>query len=195
MRKVGITGGIGSGKTTVCRIFEMIGVPVYYADDRAKEILNTGTDVFNRVIEIFGKDILNQKGTIERKKLAALVFNDKEKLKQLNNIVHPAVGNDFKEWCKEYSERPYILKEAAILFESGAYKNVESVISVTAPVEMRIERVMSRDGSSKEDVLSRISRQMSEEERIERSDFVIANDETQLVIPQVLAIHKQLTSL
>jgi dephospho-CoA kinase len=193
MKKVGITGGIGSGKSTICRVFELLKVPVYYADDTAKKILNTNPVIFKKVVEIFGKEITDIGGEIDRKKLAAIVFTNKKKLEQLNKIVHPAVINDFEEWCRAKSDFPYILKEAAILFESGTYKNVDQIIMVTAPLEMRIKRVMNRDGVSEAEVSDRISRQLSDEEKIKRSDFIIRNDEQQLVIPQILEIHKLLS--
>lgn len=192
MIKAGITGGIGSGKTTVCRIFEILGVPVYYADDKAKNILDSNSEVLNKVVEIFGSAILEDKKRIDRKKLAEIVFNDKEKLDLLNKIVHPAVARDFEDWCDEKRNYPYVLKEAAILFESGSYKSIDRIITVTAPVELRIQRVINRDSISREEVTSRMSRQMSDEEKISLSSFVIINDEQQLVIPQVLEIHAQL---
>jgi len=192
MKKIGITGGIGSGKSTVCRIFELLGVPVYYADDEAKNILDTNSDVLNKVIETFGKEVINDSGRVDRKKLASVVFNSPEKLGALNKIVHPAVGKHFQEWCFLNSRSAYILKEAAILFESGAYKNVDKVITVVAPEEMRIQRVIARDKISREEVESRISKQISDEEKISRSAFIITNDEQQMVIPQVLKIHNEL---
>lgn len=194
MKKIGITGGIGSGKSTVCRVFEMLGIPVYYSDDMAKNILDTNTNVLEKIIHAFGADLLNDSGKVDRKKLASVVFNSKEKLDQLNKIVHPAVGKDFEKWCELKSQAPYILKEAAILFESDAFKNVDKVITVTAPVDLRIKRVVVRDKVSEGEVLSRISKQMSDEEKIKRSAFVIVNDEQQMVIPQILEIHKKLIS-
>jgi dephospho-CoA kinase len=195
MRKIGITGGIGSGKSTVCKIFELLGIPVYYADDVAKNILDTNFDVSKSVKGIFGAEIFNSDGKADRKKLASIVFNNKEKLAALNHIIHPAVAKDFEEWSKIHNKHPYILKEAAILFESGAYKNVDSVITVTAPVDLRIKRVQDRDKVSREEILNRISKQLTDDDKIKRSDFVIINDEEHLVIPQVLEIHKKLASV
>lgn len=191
MLKLGITGGIGSGKTTVCRLFELLGISVYYADEESKKLLDEDKEVKKQVVDIFGNPILNDAGSIDRKKLAGIVFNNKERLEKLNSILHPAVGLHFENWLKK-QKSPYILKEAAILFESGAFKQVDKVLTVVAPLELKIQRTMKRDGVSKEDVESRIKLQMSDEEKIKRSDFVINNNEQELLIPQVLALHNQL---
>ncbi len=191
MLKLGITGGIGSGKTTVCRLFELLGIPVYYADDESKKLLEEDQLVKEQVIKTFSDSILNDLGTIDRKKLAAIVFNNKEQLEKLNAILHPAVGQHFENWLKKQNA-VYILKEAAILFESGAYKQVDKVLTVVAPLELKIQRTMKRDGVSREVVEKRIELQMSDEEKIKRSDFVITNNEQELLIPQVLSLHKQL---
>jgi len=191
MLKLGITGGIGSGKTTVCRLFELLGIPVYYADDESKKLLEEDQLVKEQVIKTFSDSILNDLGTIDRKKLAAIVFNNKEQLEKLNAILHPAVGQHFENWLKKHNA-VYILKEAAILFESGAYKQVDKVLTVVAPLELKIQRTMKRDGVSREVVEKRIELQMSDEEKIKRSDFVIINNEQELLIPQVLSLHKQL---
>jgi dephospho-CoA kinase len=186
----GITGGIGSGKTTVCAVFEVLGVPVYYADDESKRLLDV-PHISEAIIKIFGEGVISE-GKIDRKKMAALVFNDAEKLHQLNEIMHPAVKKHFAGWCEQHKNVPYVLKEAAILFESGTYKNVQKVITVTAPVEMRINRVMQRDKLAKEEVEKRIASQWSDEEKIKHSDFVIQNNEEQLIIPGIIQIHKEL---
>ncbi len=191
MLKLGITGGIGSGKTTVCRLFELLGIPVYYADEESKKLLDEDKEVKKQVVGIFGDSILNDAGFIDRKKLAGIVFNNKEQLEKLNSILHPAVGLHFENWLKK-QKSPYILKEAAILFESGAFKQVDKVLTVVAPLELKIQRTMKRDGVSKEEVETRIKLQMSDEDKIKRSDFVINNNEQELLISQVLAIHKQL---
>lgn len=195
MLKIGITGGIGSGKSTVCRVFELLGIPVYSADDEAKKILDANPTVKEQLLLLFGMGILDERKLIDRKKLAALVFDNKEKLQQLNNIVHPAVGLHFEKWLDANSNAPYIIKEAAILFESGAYKAVDKVITVTAPVELKIERVMQRDKASRQQVEQRMANQLSDEDKIKRSDFVIYNDEQQLVIPQVLSLNQELREL
>jgi dephospho-CoA kinase len=194
MLKVGITGGIGSGKTTVCKVFELLGIPVYYADDEAKNILDTNAEVKNKIIQYFGNEVLNDSGLIDRKKLAAFVFNDKTKLNYLNSIVHPAVGLHFENWLEKNSNSNYILKEAAILFESGAYKAVDKVIAVVAPIELKIQRVMQRDKTTSEQVEQRINNQLSDDEKIKRAQYVIYNDEKQLLLPQILTIHQQLNT-
>ena len=191
MLKIGITGGIGSGKTTVSRVFELLGIPVYYADDESKKILNSDKTAKESVIKVFGDSILNKDGQIDRKKLAGLVFNKKEELDKLNAILHPAVGKHFDKWAKEQNA-PYCLKEAAILFESGAYKQVDRVVAVVAPLELKINRTIKRDGITKEEVLARINNQLSDEEKVKRADFIVQNDELQLLIPQVLKLHRQI---
>ena len=195
MLKVGITGGIGCGKTTVCKVFELLGVPVYYADDEAKKLLDFDENVKKNILQTFGSSILNDTGIIDRKKLASFVFNNKEKLEKLNSIVHPAVNLHFEDWLKNYSSQKYILKEAAILFESGAYKLVDKVIAVIAPIELKINRAMQRDKITREQVMQRMSNQMKDEEIIKRSQFFIHNDEQQLLIPQIISLHNQFMEL
>src|ERR1035437_5555216 len=191
MLKIGITGGIGCGKTTVCKVFELLGIPVYYADDEAKKLLDFDENVKKNILQTFGISILNDTGIIDRKKLASFVFNNKEKLEKLNSIVHPAVNLHFEDWLKKYSSQKYILKEAAILFESGAYKLVDKVIAVIAPIELKINRAMQRDKITREQVMQRMSNQMKDEEIIKRSQFFIHNDEQQLLIPQIISLHNQ----
>lgn len=192
MLKVGITGGIGSGKSTVCAVFELLGIPVFYADEEAKKIVGNDAEVLVQVIAEFGKDVLNEEGKPDRKKLASIVFNDDKKLKILSAIIHPAVTKRFLVWCKEKESSPYVLKEAAILFESTANVLVDRVITVSTPVELRIKRVMMRDHSTSEEIKRRMKNQMSDEEKIKISDFVIVNDEQKFLIEQVLSIHKLL---
>lgn len=193
MIKIGITGGIGSGKTTVCKVFELLGVPVYYADIEAKQILNSNLEVRSNILNTFGNSILNDGEKIDKKKLASLVFNNKENLEKLNSIVHPAVREHFENWLQQHSTQKYILKEAAILFESGSYKLVDKVITVVAPLELKISRTMQRDKVTQAEVELRISNQLNDDEKIKRSQFVIHNDEQQLLIPQILNIHGQIT--
>ena len=194
MIKVGITGGIGSGKSTVCRVFELLGVPVYYSDAEAKTILDADPEVNAAVLKLFGAGVKNEAGMIDRKKIAAIVFTEKDKLEKLNSIVHPAVGKHFDDWCKKNADAPFILKEAAILYESGAYKQVDKVIVVTAPEALKIERLQKRDGLSTAEIRKRINSQMSDAEKTGRADFVIANDEQSLLIPQVVSLYGQLTN-
>ena len=192
MIKVGITGGIGSGKTMVCKMFELLGISVYYSDEESKKLLDADGKVKEQIIKTFGNAILNEAGNIDRKKLSETVFGDKEKLTLLNGIVHPAVAKHFEEWVKMHSSDKYILKEAAILFESGANRLVDKVITVTAPVSLKIQRAMQRDNITEEQVVSRMKNQWSDEEKIKQSQFVIFNNEDQLLIPQVLKIHELL---
>ena len=192
MIKVGITGGIGSGKTMVCKVFELLGISVYYSDEESKKILDNDIKVKEQIIKTFGNEILNVGGNIDRKKLSAAVFGDKEKLTLLNGIVHPSVTKHFEEWVKMHSSDKYILKEAAILFESGANRLVDKVITVTAPVSLKIQRAMQRDNISEEQLVLRMKNQWSDEEKIKQSQFVIFNNEDQLLIPQVLKIHELL---
>lgn len=190
MLKIGITGGIGSGKTTVAKVFEQLGIPVYHADFWAKEILNTDPPVKQRITELFGSEVYDADGKADRKKIADIVFNDKEKLNELNSVIHPAVWMHGEQWLKQHADKPYILKEAAILFESGGNKDMDKVIMISAPQEIRTERVMKRDNVTREEVEVRMANQWPDEEKIKRSDFVVVNDGKLLVIPQVLQIHE-----
>lgn len=194
MKKIGITGGIGSGKTTVARVFEQLGIPVYHADYWAKEIMNTDELVIGRLKELFGDTIYDHTGKADRKRIAELVFTDKNKLNELNSIIHPAVWLHGENWLKQHAGKPYILKEAAILFESGGNKDMDKVIMVTAPKELRMERVMKRDNVTAAEVEARMANQWSDEQKITLSDFVIVNDGRQLVIPQVMEVHRVLTA-
>lgn len=191
MMNVGITGGIGSGKSTVCKIFETLDIPVYYSDWHARILSDTHPDIVSGVTKLLG-DSIYQSGKMDRKRVGEIVFNDKEKLNALNHIIHPVVAAHFEEWKMMHNDYPYILKEAAILFESGAYKQVDQIITVSAPVDLRIDRVVRRDGISREDVLSRINNQMKDEDKIKQSDYVIYCNDVDLVIPQVLEIHHAL---
>lgn len=193
MLKIGITGGIGSGKTTVCRIFELLGVAVYYADVRAKILMQTDLELIEGIKMSFGKEAYNGQ-VLNRAFLGAIVFNNAERLQQLNGLVHPAVFRDFDAWSLK-QQGLYVLKEAAILFESGSSKDCAYTILVKSPVDLRTSRVMLRDGISKTDVMKRMDKQMSDEEKEKLASFVILNDEVQLVIPQVLALHNQITDL
>ena len=193
MLLVGITGGIGSGKTTVCKIFEVLGIPIYYADDRAKHLMHDNVKLVAALKEAFGEDIY-QNGQLDRPVLAAKVFNDAAKLEKLNSLVHPAVAEDSVSWQMEHLDAPYTLREAALLFEVGTYKALNKIIVVTAPLEVRMQRVMARDKVTEEQVLARINSQWPEEKKIELADFIITNDGQEL-IPQVLAVHTELMEL
>lgn len=193
MKVVGITGGIGSGKTTACKIFEQLGVPVYYADNRAKELMVNDEMLKNRIIAAFGDEAYFN-GRLNRAYLAAQVFNSKEKLSVLNGIVHPAVADDFDQWLEQHKHCDYVLKEAAILFESGAYQDVDISVLVIAPEQLRIERVMERDGATEEDVLRRMKNQWTQERKAKLADHIINNDGSELLIPQVLELHRKFSS-
>ncbi|MEN5085390.1 dephospho-CoA kinase [Sphingobacterium faecium] len=185
--KVGIAGGIGSGKTIVCDIFKVLGVPIYNADLEAKLIMNKSDQVRQAIIATFG-DQTYQNGILNREFLAAQVFNDADQLAKLNAIVHPAVIQAAEDWA-DAQTAPYSLKEASILFESGSYKKLDYTILVTAPVEIRIARVMARDQVTREQVLARMNNQLPDEEKAKLADFVIINDGIQALIPQVMALH------
>ena len=190
MLKIGITGNIGSGKTTVSKIFEVLGIPVFYADDEAKNVMVNDQVLIEAIKEIFGKQAYFNDGTLNRKHIAGIVFNNETELAKLNAIVHPATFRAFDTWLTQHLNAPYILKEAALLFESDSYKRCDKTIMVTAPLYMRVKRVMLRDKISEEDILKRENQQFTEEKKIDLSDFIIKNDDSQLVIPQVLKLHR-----
>jgi len=187
---IGLTGGIGSGKTTVAHVFETLGIPVYYADTEAKRIMNEDVDLKDAIIKNFG-NASYKNGELDRAYLSPIVFNDSYKLDLLNSLVHPATIGDADLWMKN-QDSPYVIKEAALLFESGAAEHLDYVIGIYAPSHIRIKRVMERDGLSREDVLKRMKNQVEEEIKMKLCDFVITNDESELVVPQVLKIHEQL---
>lgn len=191
MLKVGITGGIGSGKSTVCKVFATMGIPVFEADKVAKELMNTDEGIHTQLIDLFGSEVYLPDHTIDRKYLAAIVFNNKSLLTQLNSIVHPVVRQSFFNWC-EKQNTPYIIHEAAILFESGFYKFMDKTIAVVTSENERIERVMKRDGITIDLVRERIKNQWSDQQRMELADFVIGNNDDQLIIPQIVEIDKKL---
>jgi dephospho-CoA kinase len=191
--KVGVTGGIGSGKTIVCAVFEKLGIPVFNADKEAKNIVASDPGVREKIRTTFG-DAVFSGGEPDRKKLAAIVFSDPEALKKLNNIIHPAVKIKFEHWAELNLSAPYVIKEAAILFESGSDAGMDKIITVTAPEALRLKRTLKRDNAAEEDIKKRMAQQLSDEEKITRSDFVIWNDDKTLVIPQILEIHKKLTA-
>ncbi len=189
--QIGITGGIGSGKSFVCNIFRHLGVPVYDADTRAKQLMNTDTELKHSLIAVFGEETYNEAG-LNRAYLADKVFNDSDKVKELNAIVHPAVGNDYKDWVEQNHQAQYVIKEAALMFESGSAKLLDKVIYIHAPEDLRISRVRKRDPQrSTESIRAIISKQLSAEEMRSKADFVIENDEDQMLLPQIIAFHKQ----
>jgi dephospho-CoA kinase len=192
-RKVGITGGIGSGKSTIARIFSVLGVPVYDADSRAKRVMTTDGILIEQIKKEFGTLAYRVSGELDRAFIASVVFKEPEKLTRLNALVHPRVKLDFEQWVAEQPGAPYVLKEAALLYEAGSAAQLEAIIVVTAPVDVRVQRVVKRDAHrSPEAVRDIMKNQMPDEEKVKRADYVIVNDESRLVIPQVLEIHQQL---
>ncbi|MGF6850051.1 dephospho-CoA kinase [Chitinophaga sp. W3I9] len=194
MLKIGITGGIGSGKSTVSRIFELLGVPVYYADDRAKDIMVRDPELAAQVKHHFGEEMYDARGALNRKLLGNIVFNDKDKLALLNSLVHPATIRDSDNWAQQ-QHTPYVLKEAALLFETESFHHLDQVIAVFAPQPLRIHRVMKRDNVTRNEVLARMYKQIDETIKMRLSDHVIYNDEQHMVIPQVLDLHKKFLEL
>src|SRR5215203_360857 len=191
--KIGLTGGIGCGKTTVAKIFELLSVPVYYADEASRRLYHTNKELMSALKKHFGGDVYTN-DQLNRSKVAGIVFNDPAKLNLLNSLVHPLTIKDAEEWMQKQNV-PYIIKEAALLFEAGSAKGLDFVIGVSAPEELRIKRVMDRDGIKKEEVLTRINRQMDDKTKMSLCNFIIKNDEEQLVIPQVLALHEKFMEL
>ena len=195
MLKVGITGNIGGGKTTISKIFEILGIPVFYADDAAKSVMVTDPILIDEIRSAFGVNSYFPDGTLNRKHIAGIVFNDGKELAKLNTLVHPAVFRAFDNWVAGIKDAPYVMKEAALLFESDSYKMCDKTIMVTAPLELRIKRVMQRDSLIRDEIMARNEKQFSEEKKIQLADFVIRNDDTELVIPQVLALHEKFLTL
>ena len=189
---VGITGGIGSGKSTVAKIFSILGIPIYSADDRAKWLMGNNELLKTQLIEAFGEQAYQADGKLDRSFLAKTVFSDPEKVKVINSLVHPAVGRDFLEWASS-QDSPYVLKEAALIFETGGEKTLDFVINVSSPLKVRIARTMLRDPFRSEEQINQIiNQQLPDEQKNELADFVIKNTDNKLLIPQVLKIHQQL---
>jgi dephospho-CoA kinase len=188
--KLGITGGIGSGKTSVCRVFTVLGIPVFSADAEARTIMDSDKGVIRMINLIAGGDIYPN-GLLDRSKLARLIFNNEELLKKVNHTVHPVVLEHFKQWEKA-QDAPYVIMEAAILFESGAASQVDRVLSVLAPLEERIDRVIKRNNLTREQVMIRIKNQTSDEEKIQRSHYVIDNSDNAMIIPAILKVHEEI---
>lgn len=190
--KIGITGGIGSGKTTVCKIFETLGIPIYYADDRAKQLMTESEELKRQIVEYFGVETYNEQGQLNRAHLANIVFNNPDQLLLLNSLVHPAVHRDAEQWHTAQTNVPYTIKEAALLFESGSFRQLDKIICVYAPKSARLQRVMKRDQADEEQVLARMNKQMSDIDKMQLSDFIITNNQEHSLIQQVLKIHQTL---
>jgi dephospho-CoA kinase len=193
MLRIGLTGGIGSGKSTVAKIFELLNVPVYYADAASKQLYHTDKQLIADIKKHFGEDIYKN-DQLDRHKLASLVFNDAGKLQLLNSLVHPPTIRHAEEWMKKQNTA-YAIKEAALIFESGSASGLDYVIGVKAPVALRIKRVMDRDQVTREEVIHRMQRQINEEIKMRLCDFIIENNEQEAVIPQVLRLHRELIVL
>lgn len=193
MLRIGLTGGIGSGKSTVAKIFETLGIPVYYADDAGKRLMNENEALKTAIKKNFG-DATYTDGQLNRQLLSSLVFNDPQKLALLNSLVHPATIKDAEEWMQQQTS-PYAIKEAALIFESGSQGQLDKVIGVYAPATVRVNRVMQRDGVSREAVISRMNKQINEEIKMRLCDYVIHNDEQQLLIPQVVNVDNALKKI
>jgi dephospho-CoA kinase len=190
MLKIGLTGGIGSGKSTVAKVFEVLCIPVYYADDAAKRLMNEDAALQLKIQEQFGEAAYTN-GLLNRKYIADIVFTSPEKLELLNTIVHPATLQDAEKWMQQQTT-PYAIKEAALIFESGAQEHLDYVIGVYAPTPLRIQRTMQRDAVTREEVMDRMDKQVDETIKMRLCDFVVTNSEQELLIPQVVALHKKL---
>lgn len=195
MLKIGITGGIGVGKTIVTHMFAILGVPIYDADSRAKWVMHHNQALRQELQEAYGPKTFTEAGELDRTYLAGVVFNNPQRLEQLNSLVHPHVRDDFEAWIATHAAKPYVLKEAALMYESEAWKQMDEIIAVYAPMEVRIKRLLKRDTHRTEaDIKAIIAKQLSEEEKMRRAQHVIYNDDQQLIIPQVLALHQLFTN-
>lgn len=189
--KIGITGGIGSGKSTICKVFKLLEIPVFEADVEAKKLLNSNLNIKNGLVRLYGNDIYTENNAINRKKLASIIFNNNIELEKVNALIHPEVRNEFENWFAR-QEAPYIIHEAAILFESGFYKMMDFTILVTAPENLKIKWVNQRDHSTPDEIKARMEKQWNDEQKKALADLEIKNDNKQLIIPQIIKIDKQL---
>lgn len=187
MKIVGLTGGIGSGKSTIAAIFQSVGIPVFNADNEALALYSEDAELLREVVDEFGKEVLNADGTLNRMKLATIVFGDEIALKKLNSLIHPRVASRFIHWNKR-QQAPVVMRESAILFESGSHIDCDSVIVVSAPEKLRVNRVMNRSALTKQEAEARIARQWPESKLLAQADWIIVNDDRELVLPQVMAI-------
>jgi len=191
MIKVGITGGIGSGKSLVCQVFSKLGVPVYYADSAAKRLSETDPEIRDNLTVLLGRDIYLG-GSLNRTKMSALIFNDKSLLEKVNRIIHPKVAEDFLLWCKGKTHHPYVIQESAILFESKAYMLFDKYITVTSPEDVRIQRILSRNEMTLDKIRAIMKNQLSDHEKATRSHYIINNDGVKPILPQILLFHQEL---
>jgi dephospho-CoA kinase len=193
MLKVGLTGGIGSGKSIVCKVFSLLGIPVYQADIAAKKLYDTDTNLRDKLKLLFGEHLYNVDGILDRQKLASIIFSNKESLEQINRLVHPAVKRNFLEYVSQLPETtPYVIHEAAILYEAKTENIFDTIINVWAPEDIRIKRILSREITTEKDVKQRIAAQWPDKLKIELSEYNIINDDKTLILPQILKIHTRL---
>lgn len=194
MIRVGITGGIGSGKSVVCKIFNQLNIPVYDTDFEAKQIIIKSKSVISKIKKTFGNDSYFEDGRLNVQKIVSVIFSDKKALEKMNSIVHPAVFQDFEKWSKLQKNCKYVIMESALLIETGYYKQLDKTICVLSPLELRTERTMQRNNISKEEVNDRISSQLSDEEKLKFTDFTIQNDNENMLIPQILKFHRSFSN-
>jgi dephospho-CoA kinase len=191
--KLGVTGGIGSGKTTVCRVFEVLGIPVYSADEEARKIQDTDRELIDKINSLAGKDLYST-GKLDRPELARLIFNNKDLLEKVNSLIHPVVFRNFRKWVTE-QDSPYSIMEAAILFESGTYRTMDKILTVITPMEERIDRLVRGKKLTREQVMERINNQIDDESRIKKSDYIIFNSDNDMIIPAILGVHEEMLNL
>lgn len=190
-RQIGITGNIGSGKTLISKIFSLLDIPLYNADSRAKWLMENDSELVTQLKSYFGPSTYSGDGKLNRRYLADVAFGDKEKVAYLNSLVHPAVAKDYKAWVENHPDAPYVLKEAALLFESGSYKGLDAIIVVYAPLDIRLKRTMLRDKERSEAQVRAINKnQWDDQVKMEKADYIIFNDDSKMVIPQVLELNK-----
>jgi len=191
---VGLTGGIGVGKSFCAKIFEWLAVPIYNSDIEAKKIMMEDVEVKEAIIKLCGPNSYGQDGALNRGHIASVIFADNRVLAQINAIVHPAVRSHFRKWSSDQTEVKYVIQESALIFETGSYKSFDKIVVVDAPIHIRIERTISRDNSTEEQVRDRISKQYDQEEKVKLADFVLHNDGKQMIIPQILRVHSTIMS-
>jgi dephospho-CoA kinase len=192
MKIIGLTGGIGSGKSTIAAIFQLLGIPVFNADSEALALYSEDAELLREVVDEFGREVLNADGTINRMQLASIVFGDEAALRKLNSLIHPRVANRFIQW-KIRQHAPIVMRESAILFESASNSDCDSVIVVSAPEKLRVNRVMKRSALTRQEVEARIARQWPESKLQEQADWIVVNDDSKLVLPQAMAIVAELS--
>ena len=195
MLAVGLTGGIGTGKSICASVFRAIGIPIYESDVEAKRLMISDQELKSELIQAFGEQTYLDSGQLNRSHLAQIVFSDESQLERINQLVHPAVRKDFLSWCQSHQQESYIIQESALVYEIGLHHYFDKVIVVDAPTEMRIQRVMNRDQVDRKAVLARISKQLPQSEKVSKADYVIVNDGNQSTIRQVIAIHHELIEL